>query len=165
MDPVVSVQNKKLLRKHKGACKSSWSQLGNLKSFTLTIPWNFAKLVKIFPGIIVRQHHTDQNQIVNSTPHTSHFLVESQHFYCHIDIGSRSRCVAHFISSHPCAHVLCCLILSDLQLFAFHLLSHLSFHSLYHLHLPCGRQEPCALLLMRSQALWPRTILSHKWNC
>ena len=27
----------KLLRKHKGACKSSWSQIGNLKSFTLTI--------------------------------------------------------------------------------------------------------------------------------
>ena len=28
----------KLLRKHKGACKSSWSQVGSLKSFTLTIP-------------------------------------------------------------------------------------------------------------------------------
>ena len=50
----------KLLRKHKGACKSSWSQIGNLKSFTLTIPWNLAKLVKIFPGIVVRRHHTDQ---------------------------------------------------------------------------------------------------------
>ena len=33
----------KLLRKHKGACKSSWSQLGSLKSFTLTIPWKFGK--------------------------------------------------------------------------------------------------------------------------
>ena len=31
----------KLLRKHKGACKSSWIQIGNRKSFTLTIPWNF----------------------------------------------------------------------------------------------------------------------------
>ena len=51
---------RKLLRKPKGACKSSWSQIGNLKSFTLTIPRNLAKLVKIFPGIIVRQHHTDQ---------------------------------------------------------------------------------------------------------
>ena len=29
----------KLLRKHKGACKSSWSRIGILKSFTLTIPW------------------------------------------------------------------------------------------------------------------------------
>ena len=49
----------KLLRKHTGACKSSWSQIGNLKSFTLTIHWNLAKFVKIFPGIIVRRDHTD----------------------------------------------------------------------------------------------------------
>ena len=47
----------KLLRKHKGACKSSWSRRGNQKSFTLTIPWNLAKPVKIFPGIILRRHH------------------------------------------------------------------------------------------------------------
>ena len=33
----------KLLGKHKGACKSSRSQIGNLKSFTLTIPWEFGK--------------------------------------------------------------------------------------------------------------------------
>ena len=51
----------KLRRKHKEACKSSWSQIGSLKSFTLTIRWNLAKLVKIFPGIVVRQHHTDQD--------------------------------------------------------------------------------------------------------
>ena len=50
-------------RKHKGACKSSWSRIGSLKSFTLTIPWNLAKLVKIFPGITVRRHHTDRKQI------------------------------------------------------------------------------------------------------
>ena len=54
----------KLLRKHKEACKSSWSQIGSLKSFTLTIPWNLAKLVKIFLGIIVRRHHTDQKHVV-----------------------------------------------------------------------------------------------------
>ena len=53
----------KLPRKHKGACKISWSQIGSLKSFTLTVPWNLAKIVKIFPGIIVRQRHTDQKQI------------------------------------------------------------------------------------------------------
>ena len=53
----------KLLRKHKEACKSSWSRVGSLKSFTLTIPWNLAKLVKIFPGIIVRRHHIDQKQM------------------------------------------------------------------------------------------------------
>ena len=33
------------------------------KVFTLTIPWNLAKLVKIFPGIIVRRHHTDHKQM------------------------------------------------------------------------------------------------------
>ena len=48
MDPVMSV------------AKSSWSQIGNLKSFTLTIPWNSAKLVKIFLGIIAHLHHTDR---------------------------------------------------------------------------------------------------------
>ena len=50
----------KLLRKHREACKSSWSQIGSLKSFTLTIPWNLAKLVKISPGIIARLHHIDR---------------------------------------------------------------------------------------------------------
>ena len=37
------IQKPKLLRKHKGACKSSWSRIGSLKSFTLTIPWKLAK--------------------------------------------------------------------------------------------------------------------------
>ena len=54
---------RKLLRKHKGACKSSWSRIGRLKSFTLTIPWNLAKSLNIFPGIIVRRHHTDRKQM------------------------------------------------------------------------------------------------------
>ena len=53
----------KLLRKHKGACKSSWSRIGSLKSFTLTIPWKLATPVKIFPGIIVRRHRTDWKQM------------------------------------------------------------------------------------------------------
>ena len=53
----------KLLRKHKGACKSSWSRVGSPKSFTLRIPWNLAKPVKISPGIIVRRHHTDRKQM------------------------------------------------------------------------------------------------------
>ena len=53
----------KLHRKHREACKSSWSPKGSLKSFTLTTPWNLAKLVKIFPGIIARLHHTDQKQM------------------------------------------------------------------------------------------------------
>ena len=50
-------------RKLNGACKSSWSRIGSRKSFTLTIPWNLAKPVKIFPGIIARRHHTDQKQM------------------------------------------------------------------------------------------------------
>ena len=33
-------------------------------SFTLTILWNLAKLVKTYPGIIVRQHLTVQRQMV-----------------------------------------------------------------------------------------------------
>ena len=53
----------KLHRKLKEACKSSWSPIGSLKSFTLTIPWNSAKPVKISPGIIARLHHTDQKQM------------------------------------------------------------------------------------------------------
>ena len=59
----------------------------------------------------------------------------------------------------------CCVLLDSLRLslllFAFHLLSHLPFHSPDHLHLPCGGQEPCALLRMRTLASWPRTILWH----
>ena len=34
------------------------------RSFTLTIPWNSAKLVKIFPGIIARLHHIDRRLMV-----------------------------------------------------------------------------------------------------
>ena len=48
----------------KGACKSSWSRIGSPKSFTLTIPWNLAKpCCRMFPGIIVRPHHTDRKQM------------------------------------------------------------------------------------------------------
>ena len=59
----------KPVRKHKGACKSSWSQIGNLKSFTLTIPSNLAKPEKIFPGITVLQHHnrSETNGIAERT--------------------------------------------------------------------------------------------------
>ena len=60
MDPTVSVQNKNFTGNPKEACKKSWSPIGSLKSFTLTIPWNSAKLVKISPW----NHCT-------STPHRS----------------------------------------------------------------------------------------------
>ena len=67
-------------------------------------------------------------------------------------------CGAHFIHvSSSCAHVVCWLILYDsFLLFAFHL----PFHSHDH-RLPCGRQEPCALLRMRTVASWPRTVFSQ----
>ena len=54
----------KLHKKPREACKSSWNPRGNQKSFTLTIPWNSAKLVKISPGIIARLHHTDRRLMV-----------------------------------------------------------------------------------------------------
>ena len=53
----------KLHKKPREAGKSYWNPRGNQKSFTLTIPWNSAKLVKIFLGIIVRQHLTDRKQM------------------------------------------------------------------------------------------------------
>ena len=54
---------RKLLRKPREACKGSWSRPGNPKSFTLTIPWNLANLVKNFLGIIVREHRTNQRRM------------------------------------------------------------------------------------------------------
>ena len=48
MDPVVSVQKQKLHKKHREACKSSWSQIRSPKSFTLTIPWIWQNLWRSF---------------------------------------------------------------------------------------------------------------------
>ena len=53
----------KNLRRPRRACRNSWSIRGNQKSFTLTIPWNLASLVKNLHGIIVRRHHTDQKRM------------------------------------------------------------------------------------------------------
>ena len=53
----------KLLRRPKRAHRSSWSQRGSQKSFTLTIPEDLASPVRNYPGIIVRQRHTDQKQM------------------------------------------------------------------------------------------------------
>ena len=53
----------KLYKKPREACKTSWNPIGILKSFTLTIPGNLAKHVKISPGIIASLHHTDQKQM------------------------------------------------------------------------------------------------------
>ena len=55
----------KLHKKPREACKNSWNPRGIQKSFTLTIPWNSVKLVKISPGIIVRlqPHRSETNGI------------------------------------------------------------------------------------------------------
>ena len=58
-DPVISVKNKSF----SGNTKEFAKVLGSLKSLTLTIPWNLARPVKIFPGIIARRHHTDRKQM------------------------------------------------------------------------------------------------------
>ena len=62
MDPVESVQDKNFSGNTKELAKVLGTR-GSLKSFTLTIRWNLAKLVKIFSGIIARQHHTDRKQM------------------------------------------------------------------------------------------------------
>ena len=41
----------------------------NQKPFTLTILWNVASLARNYPGIIVRQHHTDQKQMALPKEH------------------------------------------------------------------------------------------------
>ena len=66
MDSILSVQNQNFSGNKKRAYKSSWSRRGNQKSFILTILQNLAKPVKTHPGITVRQHHTDQKQMVRS---------------------------------------------------------------------------------------------------
>ena len=54
------------------------SQIGSLKSFTLTIPWNSAKLVKISPGIIARLHHGIAERAVRRVKEgTSAVLLQS----------------------------------------------------------------------------------------
>ena len=53
----------KLPRRPRRTYWSSWSQRGNPKSFTLTIPWNLASRARDYPGIIVRQHHTDRKRM------------------------------------------------------------------------------------------------------
>ena len=55
----------KLNRKPREACNNSWSPIGSMKSFTLTIPWTLAKPVRIFPGIhcTSTQHRSETNGI------------------------------------------------------------------------------------------------------
>ena len=63
MDPSISVHNKNFTGNTKKLAKVLGARRGNRKSFTLTIPWNLAKLLKTFPGIIARRHHTGRKQM------------------------------------------------------------------------------------------------------
>ena len=60
MDPGVSVQKQNFTRNPEKLAKVPGTREGIQESFTLTIPWNSAKLVKFSPGIIARLHHTDR---------------------------------------------------------------------------------------------------------
>ena len=40
-----------------------WRANAVQKRFTLTIPWDLASLVRSYPGIIVRRHHTDRKHM------------------------------------------------------------------------------------------------------
>ena len=55
----------KLLREHKGACKSSWSRIGSLKSIYTDKSLEFGKDCEDFPGIIARRtpHRSEINEI------------------------------------------------------------------------------------------------------
>ena len=63
MDSILSVQNQNFSRNRTEFTEIAWSRLKSRKSSTLTIRWNLAKFVNIFPGIIVRQHLTVQKQM------------------------------------------------------------------------------------------------------
>ena len=87
MDPGVIRAKTKLPKKFREACKSSWNPRGNQQSFTLTIPWNSAKLVKISPGIIARLHHTDRRLMV--LPKEQCAQSKGRHLCCIIAIRSK----------------------------------------------------------------------------
>ena len=77
----------KLHKKPREACKSSWNPRGILKSITLTIPWNSAKLVKISPGIIARLHHTDRRLM--ELQKKSSAQSKKRYLCCIVAIGSK----------------------------------------------------------------------------
>ena len=63
MVTILPVQNKNFSGDPEEPNEVPGSGRGSQKSFTRTIPWHLASLVKNYPGIIVRQHHTDQKQM------------------------------------------------------------------------------------------------------
>ena len=64
MDPGISVQNKNFTKKTQRSFQKFLEPDGNLKVIYTDNSLNSAKLVKIFPRIIARRHHTDQRLMV-----------------------------------------------------------------------------------------------------
>ena len=60
---VLPVQNKNFSRDAEEPDEVPGADEETKSHLHLTIPWNLAKLVKIFPGIIVRERHTDRKQM------------------------------------------------------------------------------------------------------
>ena len=121
--------------------------------------------------VVVRSFTADSSLLqptgcANSTPHKSHFLM-----FAHWMPRTRVAQVVSLACAHhmPCVISMrsCCVFdslrLLHFSLFAVYLLSHHPVFPLGHqLHLPrCGGQIPCALSLMRTLALLPRTTLSQ----
>ena len=105
---------------------------------------------------------------MNSMLHTSHFLVNSNLMTrtCVAQVESLA-CAAH-ISHHHMRHLHALMLFDSLRLLHFPLFAvfFLSCHPVFppghHLHLPrCGGQITCALQLMGTLALLPRTTLSQ----
>ena len=123
---------------------------------------------KIFWFVAVRSFTADSSLLqptvcVNTTPHTSHFLID---LHAHAWLKS-CVCRAHIMchESSPCAHVFVPTLFDyfHFPLSADHLLSyHPVLPPAHQLHLPrCGGQIPCALSLMRTLAPLPSTTLSQ----
>ena len=118
---------------------------------------------------------------MNSTPHTSYFLVDS-HLMTRTCVAQaqvwRAQCAFHIIS---CVIFMrsCCVFDSTLPSSSCHFLSYRLVHlpSLQLLLPRCGGQIPCALPLTRTLAPLPSTTLSqeksdcvvgldlHTWRC
>ena len=64
MEQGVSVQKQNFTRNPEKLTNVPGADEENQKSFTLTIPWNSAMLVKISPGTTARLHHTDRRLMV-----------------------------------------------------------------------------------------------------
>ena len=146
--------------------KSAASKNGATRQAASSPSYSEVALCKIY-FVVVRSFTTDGG--VNSTPHTSHSLVDTHSMTrtCVAQAqGWRAQCTFQVIS---CVIFMrsCCVFdsprLLPFPLLAVCLLSYRLFHLLNNqLLLPrCGGQIPCAIPLMRTLAPLPSTTLSH----